>query len=34
MQIIEALQQIISGVVRGAVAFNNVKIVSPLQQKN
>lgn len=34
MQIIEALQQIISGVVRGAVAFNNVKIVSPLQQKS
>jgi len=34
MQIIEALHQIISGVVRGAVAFNNVKIVSPLQQKN
>ncbi|HIB37553.1 hydrogen peroxide-inducible genes activator [Mesonia sp.] len=34
MQIIEALQQIISGVVRGAVAFNNVKIVSPLQNKN
>ncbi|MBW2960514.1 hydrogen peroxide-inducible genes activator [Mesonia aestuariivivens] len=32
MQIIDALQDIISGVVRGAVAFQNVKIVSPLQK--
>ncbi|GAA3621609.1 LysR substrate-binding domain-containing protein [Flavivirga jejuensis] len=30
MQIIEALQDVISGVVRGAIAFQNVKIVSPL----
>ena len=30
MQIIEALQDVISGVVRGAIAFQNVKIISPL----
>ena len=30
MQIIEALQDVISGVIRGAIAFQNVKIVSPL----
>lgn len=29
MQIIEALQKVISGVVRGAIAFQNVKIISP-----
>ena len=33
MQIIEALQEIISGVVRGAVTFQNIKIISPLQKK-
>jgi len=30
MQIIEALQDVISGIIRGAIAFQNVKIVSPL----
>jgi len=30
MQIIEALQEVISGVTRGAIAFQNVQIVSPL----
>lgn len=30
MQIIEALQNVISGVVRGAIAFQDVKIISPL----
>ena len=33
MQIIEALQDVISGVIRGAIAFQNVKIVTPLPQK-
>ncbi|AJR03744.1 hydrogen peroxide-inducible genes activator [Siansivirga zeaxanthinifaciens] len=33
MQIIEALQDVISGVIRGAIAFQNVKIISPLPQK-
>lgn len=33
MQIIEALQDVISGVVRGAIAFQNVKIISPLPSK-
>ncbi|MFV0564906.1 MAG: LysR substrate-binding domain-containing protein [Flavobacteriaceae bacterium] len=33
MQIIEALQSVISGVVRGAIAFQNVKIISPLPSK-
>lgn len=33
MQIIEALQASISGVVRGAIAFQNVKIISPLPKK-
>ncbi|WP_228852108.1 hydrogen peroxide-inducible genes activator [Aegicerativicinus sediminis] len=32
MQIIEALHSIISGVIRGAIAFQNVKIVSPLSK--
>jgi LysR family hydrogen peroxide-inducible transcriptional activator len=32
MQIIEALQKVISGVVRGAIAFENVKIISPKAQ--
>ncbi len=30
MQIIEALQGIISGIIRGAIAFQNVEIISPL----
>ena len=30
MQIIEALQTVISGIIRGAIAFQNVEIVSPL----
>ncbi|MFD0989768.1 hydrogen peroxide-inducible genes activator [Mariniflexile jejuense] len=33
MQIIEALQDVISGVVRGAIAFQDVKIISPLISK-
>lgn len=32
MQIIEAMQKVISGVVRGAIAFENVKIISPKAQ--
>lgn len=32
MQIIEALQGVISGIIRGAIAFSNVKIVSPLSK--
>ena len=30
MQIIEALQTVISGIIRGAIAFQNVEIVSPI----
>lgn len=30
MQIIEALQSIISGIIRGAITFQNVQIISPL----
>ncbi len=30
MQIIEALQNVISGIIRGAIAFQNVQIISPL----
>ena len=30
MQIIEALQAVISGIIRGAIAFQNVEIISPL----
>ncbi|GAA3576804.1 hydrogen peroxide-inducible genes activator [Snuella lapsa] len=33
MQIIEALQDIISGIIRGAIAFQNVNIISPLTKK-
>ncbi len=33
LQIIEALQTVISGVIRGAIAFNNVKIISPLPDR-
>ncbi|WP_397363204.1 LysR substrate-binding domain-containing protein [Olleya sp. R77988] len=32
MQIIEALQYVISGVVRGAIAFQNVQIISPISK--
>lgn len=31
MQIINALYEIISGVIRGAIAFHNIKVVSPLK---
>jgi LysR family hydrogen peroxide-inducible transcriptional activator len=30
MQIVEALQGVISGIIRGAIAFQNVEIISPL----
>lgn len=30
MQIVEALQNVISGIIRGAIAFQNVQIISPL----
>ena len=30
MQIIEALQTVISGIIRGAIAFQNVQVISPL----
>ena len=33
MQIIEALQNVISGIIRGAIAFQNVEIISPLPAK-
>lgn len=33
MQIIEALRATIAGVVKGAIAFQNVKIISPVSQK-
>ncbi|MDG3581658.1 MULTISPECIES: LysR family transcriptional regulator [Galbibacter] len=33
MHITEALKDIISGVVRGAIAFQNVKIISPIHKK-
>ncbi len=32
MQIIEALQTVISGIIRGAIAFQNVEIVSPISK--
>ena len=32
MQIIEALQDVISGIIRGAITFQNVQIVSPLSK--
>jgi LysR family transcriptional regulator, hydrogen peroxide-inducible genes activator len=32
MQITEALQDVISGIIRGAIAFQDVKIISPLPQ--
>jgi len=30
MQIIESLQSVIAGIIRGAIAFQNVEIISPL----
>jgi LysR family hydrogen peroxide-inducible transcriptional activator len=33
IQIIDALRQSISGVIRGAIAFQNVEIISPLPKK-
>ena len=33
MQIIDALRSTIAGVVKGAIVFQNVQIISPLQQK-
>jgi LysR family hydrogen peroxide-inducible transcriptional activator len=30
MQIIDALHNVISGIIRGAIAFQNVEIISPL----
>ncbi|SFZ93889.1 LysR family transcriptional regulator, hydrogen peroxide-inducible genes activator [Flaviramulus basaltis] len=33
MQIIETLQDVISGIIRGAIAFQDVKIISPLPKK-
>ncbi|SNR31329.1 hydrogen peroxide-inducible genes activator [Lutibacter flavus] len=33
IHLIEALKNTIDGLVRGVIAFNNVKIISPLQQK-
>ena len=32
MQIIEAMQDVISGIIRGAIAFQNVQIISPLSK--
>lgn len=34
IQITEALKDVISGVVRGAIAFQDIKIISPLNKKN
>ena len=33
MQLIEALKNTIDGVIRGAISFSDVKIISPLQKK-
>ena len=33
IQLIEALKSTIDGVIRGVIAFNDVKIISPIQQK-
>lgn len=33
LQIIKALHEVISGVIRGAIAFHNVKIISPTRKK-
>ena len=32
MQIIDALHSVISGIIRGAIAFQNVEIISPLRK--
>lgn len=32
MQIIEAMQDVISGIIRGAIAFQNVEIISPISK--
>ena len=34
MQIINALYDSITGVIRGVIAFHNIKVVSPLKMKN
>ena len=34
VQIIDALYNVISGIIRGAIAFQNVKIISPLSKKD
>jgi len=33
MQLIEALKSSIDGVIRGAISFSDVKIISPLKNK-
>lgn len=33
MQLIESLKNVIDGIVRGAISFNDVKIMSPIQKK-
>ncbi|NQV78451.1 MAG: hydrogen peroxide-inducible genes activator [Lutibacter sp.] len=33
IQLIDALKNVIDGIIRGVIAFNDVKIISPLQQK-
>jgi LysR family hydrogen peroxide-inducible transcriptional activator len=33
MQIIDALQQVISGIIKGAIQFQDVKIISPIHKK-
>jgi LysR family hydrogen peroxide-inducible transcriptional activator len=33
MQMIEALKTTIDGIIRGAISFSDVKIISPLQKK-
>jgi len=34
MQIIKSLHSTISGVIRGAIAFQNVKIISPTRERH
>ena len=34
MQIIDAMRKVIASVVKGAITFQNVEIISPAQQKN
>lgn len=33
LQIVKALHEVISGVIRGAIAFHNVKIISPTRKR-